>query len=166
MARVVELGLDAPIPAFNARGIKHYYALAFGSDFTPGVQPGEQGLSPALLRQLAGDEEGHLPTLRRLWWESWSLCSRELEDRARGGPQAQRHMTQIELEARRNGTLARLRPGFVVGRPTDVADSRITLFVSMIDSGTIIHPEWGAMAVRGLATVQNKPQEEWKKDAS
>ena len=114
----------------------------------------EEGLPPALLSALSGDDDSWLPQLRQLWWESWAHCSQDIENRARAGiGGATRQVSMIGLDNRRNTTLDRLKPGCKAGRSTDTSDALLKPFINMTESGAVRYPEWGSCTTRELETL-------------
>ena len=122
--RMAELNVTGLVPNVKARGLTSYMAFALGSGLISGTRCMGEGLSPALLSALSGDDDSWLPKLRQLWWESWTHCSQDIENRARAGVGGTaRNVSRNELENMRATTLNRLTPGFKVGRSTDILDA-------------------------------------------
>ena len=135
-ARVVELDLEEYIPAMKAKNLTTYAKFAFGSDYTP-QQADATVLTERLLKPLAGENEGLIPSLRMLWWESWGVATADMKRAAEGSEgDAPRKLSAPEIEARRNVVITKL-VGMTITPELDVSDSLITLCVAMYDANRL-----------------------------
>ena len=161
--RILDLGLGDLLDRFKAKGFVTHNAFAFASDFTPGMGgASDQTLTPMLLAELAEGKDELLPSLRRLWWESWSLVSADMESRASSASGASvRNVSSLELETRRQAALAKV-PGLTITKDLDVSDSFIKKIISMGESGVIRYPAWELVTTRSLETLGVTDDPAWK----
>jgi hypothetical protein len=77
LSRVVELGLEDLIPQLKTKGLTSYAKFGFGCDYNPQMADASLLVSQ-LLKPLCGDDEHHIPSLRRLWWEAWGVATADM----------------------------------------------------------------------------------------
>jgi len=164
-ARVVELDLEECIPAMKAKGLTTYAKFAFGSDYTP-QQADATMLTSQLLKPLAGENEGLIPPLRMLWWESWGVATADMKRAAEGSEgDAPRKLSAPEFEARRSLVITRL-VGMTITPELDVSDALITLCVAMYDGNRLRYIPWEVCTTRSLEIVGVRKDETFARDSA
>ena len=161
--RVIELELEEIIPNLKAKGLTTFAKFAFGSDYTP-QQSDATMLTEKLLKPLVGENEGLIPSLRMLWWESWGVATADMKRAAEGSEgDAPRKLSAAEIETRRKLVISRL-VGLTITPELDVSDALITACVAMYDGNRLRYIPWEVCTTRCLEMVGQKKDETFARD--
>lgn len=162
-ARVVELSLEDLIPALKTRGLTSYAKFAFGCDYNPQMADASL-LATQLLKPICGDDEHHIPSLRRLWWEAWGVATADMRRQVESvDTDAPRKLTLVELNARRVSATQSLG-GLRFEGELDVSDQLITECVGMADRDRLRYIAWEQCTKRELEVLGVKKDDTWQKD--
>lgn len=164
-ARAQTIGLpQAVIEALVNRGWGTMGAFAFACSATPGSSGPDRFWEEVGEPVLTDRRSPHLASLRRLWFESFTMSAAELRNRVeRKSDDAPRKMALAEREAR-FGALERLLPGLILREELEPAHRLTDMFYQQAEDGVLRYVGWSECIRRDDELLSKRKDRVWRTD--
>ena len=162
------LGLEAYAEEFRNKGWGSYGTFAYASSYTPGNPDDSKFLEDVVTKLLGDPDHPKKATLRRLYFESYTVATAELRRRHdRTEEDAPRKIPATEKEARRSALVRRLAPGLVLAGELDPSYGLLDAVCQQHEDNSLMYLDWESCTKREAElTSATKKDKQWKPDAS
>jgi hypothetical protein len=166
-ARARAIGVpDAVLASMLTRGWDTLGAYAFSCTYIPGSSDDTALVQNVLVPLLQRQDHPAAPSLRRLFYESFTMVAADLKHRAeRTDTEAPRKLPHPERFARFQ-RITRKLSNFRIEGPLEPANSLVDLATTMVEEGVLKYVGWEVCISRDQEVLSVKRERSWKPDAS
>ena len=165
-ARATAMGLAAELLAeLQRRGWKTFGTFAFSCSYVPGHADDASFMEGVIVPVLADKTHASAATLRRLFFESYTLAAADLKSRIeRTGEDPPRKLPTAERAARFE-KLKRSLAGICLEGELEPAHGLVDTAAQMLDDGVLKYIEWADCPKRSVEVLGQKKDKTWKADS-
>ena len=168
--RARSFGISGEVIAdLKAKGWATHGSYAFSCGHTPGAA-GEQLFVEAVLRAVLGQDGSPKRVmdagLRRLFFESYTLCAADMRSKVeRSGDEAPRKLPTAERNDRL-GKLIDKMSSLTIEGPNEPSNHLVDMVVAMHDEGVLRYISWAECTTREMEMGKAKIDKSWMSDSS